>query len=729
MRNSVKNDQGMGRGIKSLLVVLGFFVLTAGATAVEIALKSYQQRPLLGNVVALALLNINVLLLAVLLLLLGRQVVKFYFERKQSPFGAGFRSKLIIAFIGLSIVPAGILFIVASGMLTGGVKFWFGPKVENTVYHSRALVEGYKDERKNAALHFAETLAGRLNGWTGDKAALMGLAEKSRVEYGLDVVEVYGRGGTVLALSGAGSSWARADRAFIDKAKRELRQSAVSELKEGEVIRGASVFYDKAGKVAGVAVVDYFLSPVISRQSADINKFYNEYWDLRTFKNPLKESYMLSFILITLVIVFAALWFGLYISKGITVPITTLAEATHRISRGEYDFKVEIEAQDEIGVLVDSFKRMTLDLKDSQEKIKEANLSLQKSNALIEQRRQFIETVLENVNAGVITIDRAGKISTVNRAAERIMALPGENIVGKNYREVFEFIQLEEIREQIRSMAESGRASIEKDVQLMINRRTLNLRLFISTLHDTDGSYLGILVVFDDMTELIKAQRAAAWKEVARRIAHEVKNPLTPIQLSAQRLRKRFLEGTGDYEKIIPECTETIITQVESMKTLVDEFSKFARMPEARPEPNDLHGIIDEVAALYTGAHKDLAVNRDYAPDMPLVDVDREQIKRVFMNLFENALTAMDENGRIWIKTVLDTPSGMARVEVSDEGAGILPEDRERLFQPYFSRKKSGTGLGLAIVNRIISDHGGYIRVEGNSPKGARFIIELPVKA
>jgi len=719
---------GMSRGMKSILAILGFFILTAGATAVEIAFKAHQQRPLLGNVVALALLNINVLLLAVLLLLLGRQIVKFYFERKQSPFGAGFRSKLVVAFVGLSIIPAGILFIVATGMLTGGVKFWFGPKVESTVQDSMSLVDSYREDRRNTALHFADQVAGRLPGIHGDVRALGEEADKARAEFGLDLVEVYDARGSLLALSGAKYQWARSDGGFLETARKARRVTAVASLGQGEVMRGASAYYNADGSLAGVVVASFAAPPGITKNLSDISRFYHEYWDLRTFKNPLKESYMFSFILITLVVVFAALWFGLYMSKGITVPITTLAEATHRISRGEYGFQVDIEARDEIGVLVDSFKRMTLDLQNSQEKLKEANLSLRKSNALVEQRKQFIETVLENVNTGVITIDRAGRVSTVNRAAERIMGIVADSIIAKSYREVFDFYQLDEIREQIRAMVESGRASIEKEARLTINRRTLDLRLFISTLHDLDGGYLGILVVFDDMTELIKAQRAAAWKEVARRIAHEVKNPLTPIQLSAQRLRKRFLEGTGDYEKIIGECTETIITQVESMKVLVDEFSKFARMPEAKPAPNDLHAIIDEVASLYTGAHRDLAVNRDYAPDMPVLNVDAEQMKRVFMNLFENAVTAMDGAGNIWVKTALDAVDGMARVEVADDGAGILSEDREKLFQPYFSKKKSGTGLGLAIVNRIISDHGGYIRVEGNSPKGARFIIELPVK-
>ena len=729
MQDQQPEEPGMSRNVRRLLIVAGFLALTLGATAIEIALKTHQQRPLVGNIIALALLNVNVLLLVVLLLLLGRQLAKLYFEKKASPFGAGFKIKLVTAFIGLSIVPAALLFVVASGLLTGGVKYWFGPRVENTMKDSIALVNSYKEDRVNSAVHYAEKAAGRIEEGQLTVAALSKAAQAARAEYGLDAIEIYNSRGKLLASSAKGKQpWTPADEKFVGQAFKGARNSDITPQKKGDIVRGAAVYRGKNGKPAGVVVADYFLSSVISTNIADITRFYEEYWSLRTFKNPLKESYMLSFMLVTLLIVFAALWFGLYLSKSVTVPITSLAEATDRISKGDYDFQIDVQATDELGVLVDSFRRMTRDLKGSREKVAEANLTLSRANELLEQRRRFIESVLENVNTGVITIDRAGRISTVNRAAGRILSLAGDSIAGRNYREVFEMERLGGIREQVARMAEKGGASVEENVQLTVGGRSLNLRLFVSALQDTDGGYMGILVVFDDMTELMKAQRAAAWKEVARRIAHEVKNPLTPIQLSAQRLRKRYLEGTGDYDKIINECTETIIKQVEGMKTLVDEFSRFARMPEVDPRPSDLHAIIDEVAALYSGAHKDIEIRKDYDPNMPAVSVDGEQMKRVFMNLFDNAVTAMEGRGALAVKTAHEDGSGMARVEVADEGPGILPEDTERLFQPYFSKKKSGTGLGLAIVNRIVSDHGGYIRAEANQPKGARFVIELPVR-
>ena len=717
-------------GLKTILLVLGLFTLTLGATAVEFLFKAHDDKPALGNVVALALLNINVLLLVILLLLLGRQFVKFYFERKRSPFGAGFRSRLVAAFVGLSIIPAGVLFFVAIGLLSGGVKYWFGPKVENTMRSSIALVEGYKEEVERDALSHAVYISRSMRDTGLGGPNLAGLARASLYDYGLDLVEVYDAKGTRLArASRSEGDWPRVNPNLVKKAATDASASETKITASGGMSIAASSVVGGGGAVRGVVVVGKALSPEMLADLSDISAFYREYWDLRSFKNPLKESYVVSFVLVSLVIVFAAMWFGLYLSRDITAPINALAEATQRISSGDYDFPVDVVAKDEIGALVGSFKKMTRDLKSSQARLSEANISLVESNTLLERRRRFIETVLENVNAGVITVDRAGRISTMNGAAQRILGLESDHAVGRGYRELFEFHQLDEIREQVGVMTGPDHAPVEKEIQITINRRSLNLRLYISALRDPDGTYLGILVVFDDLTELIKAQRASAWKEVARRIAHEVKNPLTPIQLSAQRLRKRFLEGGAEScEKIIGECTETIITQVESMKTLVDEFSKFARMPEARLEPGELGPLLDEVAALYSGAYPDVTFVREYDPALPVVMVDKEQIRRVFINLFDNAVAALDGKGRVWVSAALDAETGVARVEVADEGAGILPEDREKLFQPYFSKKKSGAGLGLAIVNRIISDHGGYIRVQGNEPKGARFIIELPVK-
>ena len=501
---------------------------------------------------------------------------------------------------------------------------------------------------------------------------------------------------------------------------------------KGDIIRGVVPIYSSFNykDIVGVVVVNYYIPQSLVNKMEEITGAYEEYKQLKAFKNPIKGSYLMVFLLITLIIIFAGTWFGFHLAKDITVPIQKLAEGTQAIAQGDLNFKiVGIKARDEIGMLVNSFNKMTDDLKFSNERLAEANISLQKGNIELDRRRGYIETVLESIATGVISVDKDGRITTFNSSAEKILGIPASDVIGKHYQSALHLLPLDKVQELINRMRSQGKAAIEEELQVELNNKLLRLGLNITALRDEDNNYLGLVIVFEDLTELIKAQRVAAWQEVAKRIAHEIKNPLTPIQLSAQRLRKKFHENASDFNKIFDECTNTIIHEVNSIKSLVNEFYNFARMPASRPAPNDLHEIINEVVPLYRSAHKDINIINNFAEDLPVINVDKEQFKRVFVNLFENAVEAMNNKGRVWVNTHYDSDLNLVKVEVADEGAGINPDDKDKLFLPYFSKKKTGTGLGLAIVNRIIADHSGYIRVTDNKPKGTTFIIELPVKA
>ena len=344
-----------------------------------------------------------------------------------------------------------------------------------------------------------------------------------------------------------------------------------------------------------------------------------------------------------------------------------------------------------------------------------------------------MEIVLRDVGAGVISIDTDGRIRTINKSAEKILGIPAESALGGKYDEV---LQSEHIvaQELVNAINQAEKHSITQQVKLTVRNETLTLLVKIANLRDEENRYLGMVMVLDDLTQLQKAQRAAAWREVARRIAHEIKNPLTPIQLSAQRLRKRYLNQFAEDGVIFDECTKTIVTQVEELKTLVNEFSSFARMPAANPVPNNLNEIIREALVLYEEGHKPIGFHFKPDEQIPVFNLDKEQIKRVMVNLLDNAVAAVDAvkretpDGKITVETLLDPFMNLARIEVADNGCGISPEDKPLLFEPYFSTKASGTGLGLAIVNTIVSDHDGYIRVKDNFPQGSRFIIELPIK-
>jgi two-component system nitrogen regulation sensor histidine kinase NtrY len=417
--------------------------------------------------------------------------------------------------------------------------------------------------------------------------------------------------------------------------------------------------------------------------------------------------------MVTLLILFSATWFGMRLAKDITIPIQELAEATHRIANGDLNFRIPLKALDEIGVLVQSFNQMTEDL--------------QVSRSELEQRKKYMEIVLKNVAAGVISIDEKGMVTTINTSAEQMLETKGEAVLEKKFSEVLAKEYVEQIEKLLTELKSSRKDSIERQLTLNLRGKSLSLMINLTTLKDEEGRSLGVVTVFDDLTQLIKAQRVAAWREVARRIAHEIKNPLTPIQLSAQRLRKRYLEKLQPDGAVFDECTRTIVRQVEELKGMVNEFSNFARMPASQPTPNHLNEIIQETLILFQEAHKE--VRFEFIPqDLPVFNIDRDQMKRVLINLIKNSLTAVEREGEIEIKTSYDPKLQMVRVEVSDNGCGIPDEDKQRLFEPYYSTKKSGTGLGLTIVNAIVADHYGHIRVRDNEPKGTTFLIELPVR-
>jgi two-component system, NtrC family, nitrogen regulation sensor histidine kinase NtrY len=377
-------------------------------------------------------------------------------------------------------------------------------------------------------------------------------------------------------------------------------------------------------------------------------------------------------------------------------------------------------------VLVESFNRMTDDLARSKHQLEEAYLDLSDKHTELEDRRVYIETVLEAITTGVISFDPLGRLTTINRAAARMLGVNESTAVGRFIEDVFAGPELRALVAQVRRTRRPRAASTELEFQLRRGGATLSLLASATALRGPDGEYTGAVVVLDDLTELLKAQRVAAWREVAQRIAHEIKNPLTPIQLSAQRLRRRLARTPGE-ERLVLECTETIIHEVEGLKHLVDEFSRFARMPVLTPRPTDVRQLIDGVASLYRDSHPALSITTRHADDLPLLEIDPDHIKRAVLNLVDNAVEAIGDSGVVCVETVHVPETGHARIIVADNGPGISHEDRERLFLPYFSTKVSGMGLGLPIVHEIVTEHGGTIRVEDNEPTGTRFVMELPV--
>jgi two-component system nitrogen regulation sensor histidine kinase NtrY len=402
-----------------------------------------------------------------------------------------------------------------------------------------------------------------------------------------------------------------------------------------------------------------------------------------------------------------------------------LAAAARNIGAGHLDHRLEPETSDEFGSLVEAFNLMAGELSHSRQDLERSTRDVQRQHQEAEARRRYIETVLERITTGVVSVDAGGLVTTINSAASRLLGL-GDGGAGRPVSDLLGRPELAPLAALIDRARRVGEEPPAQEIGLALDGRELHLAAAAARLHGEGGASEGTVLVFDDITPLIRAQKVAAWREVARRLAHEVKNPLTPIQLCAERLARHFQSAPPATRALVEECTKTIVGEVESLKGLVDEFSQFARMPAPKRIPTNLSTLLADTLALYVGLFRDVTIACQSSPDLPLARVDPEQIRRVIINLVDNAIEAMDRKGRVDIELRHAGAERVIRIIVADDGPGIPAGEREKLFMPYYSTKRRGSGLGLAIVRRIIAEHGGAIEVTDNTPRGTKFVLELP---
>jgi two-component system nitrogen regulation sensor histidine kinase NtrY len=722
MTNDTQEGQTGWRGV---LYLVAFLLLTALAIALQLKYRGFEG-PLSDNILIIILINANFLLLTAVIFMMAKSLWKLSMERKHGVLGARFRTKLVFAFVSLSFIPPILLFLIGSGMFTRSIERLFSLRIENSLKDSVSVAQEYYDRLQNDALIFGRQISGQmaearlLRQFEG--RVLKDYLAKKAEEYELGSVELFAgpRERVVVVVTGQypAKTFTQTPADLVAKAFSGEDAADVSGAgKKGDIMRVVVPLYESAEggaerSVSAAVAVSYYIPQSLAAKADNIREGYAQYRSAFKGKEPIKLAYRLGFLTVTLALLLAAIWVALRVAAGITVPIKKLAEGTAAVAAGRLDYRIDEKSGDEVGVLIESFNKMTRDLQFSREQR--------------EQEVNYKKTILSNIDAGVVSLDRAGRITTVNRSASEILGIPEQEALGKRYDDAFGFIELGPIRGLFRGL-EQGQGRTEQELTLKVRGRMLTLRMRISTLRDGGGTPIGSVITFDDLTELLRAKKAETWQDVARRIAHEFKNPLTPIKLSAERLRKKRAEGAPDFDRVFDECSRTIVQEADGLRKLVDEFAEFARMPSSNPVLQPLAPVIESVVNLYNGAHKDITFVKDVAAGLPDVFLDREQIKRAFINLFENAVEAMGGAGEIAVRAAM-TSSGMARITVEDEGPGIAAEDVPRLFEPDFSRKKEKSGLGLAIVLRIIKDHGGMIRVEQNSPRGARFIMELPAK-
>ena len=695
----------------------------------------------LAEVVLYALSATNLTMLLALVFLLARNVIKSIVEgRRGLPF-TRFRAKLVLTMLGMTVIPAVLVLLVGSRVVLTAIDRWFNTPVDEILSSANSIAADYYQERQRVVAEQAARVAGRLASLSFASAELAGVRNTLAAEVGgprPGLLQVYrvvpdvGGAPMVMPVVDVASpslpqGWARAtaDRLAAQAAGGEPSPWTLEPLPEGgELLRVAHPIDAGAG-VTGVVVASEYLAGSLAERSRRMTQAYEDYTQLRVLRQPLAGVYVSFFVMVTLFILVGSTWLGLYLAKRITRPVQALSEAAREIGAGHYDHRIQHEAADEFGAMVDAFNAMAAEVASSRRRLERASLDLERKHREGESRRRYIEAVVERIATGVVSIDRSGRIGTINSAAARLLELD-VTAAGRPAVDVFGRPDLAPVNQLLDQSARARTDSLAQEITLVRDGRERHLAAVATRVPGPDDGYDGTVLVIDDVTPLIRAQKVAAWREVARRLAHEIKNPLTPIQLSAERLRRKLGDLEPEGQALLAECTTTIIGEVESLKALVDEFSQFARMPAPRAVPTDLAGLLDETLALYDGLFADVRFVRRFDPSIQDARLDPEQIKRVLVNLIDNAIEAMGRHGSIVVETARDRPNGFIRITVADDGPGIPAGEQEKLFLPYYSTKGRGSGLGLAIVRRIVAEHGGSVDVADNVPKGTRFTIELP---
>ena len=737
------------------LILLGILVLIAALVAmVRFADSSTELNPdFLTEVVLYALSAADLTMLVALVFVLARNIVKLAVERRRGLPFSRFRAKLVLALLGLTIVPCVLVLIVGSELIRSSTEKWFSQPIDDVLTAATRVAQDYYRERQLSVTSHAARIARELPAAaveSGDLVAVRRAIDAEVAQGRVGLVEVYrsrskpGQRADVVPLVAVESPGLPRDgiRGSADHlASLVASGGAESYAPEpleggGELVRGGAAVRDASGRVVGVVLASDRLSGESATHARQIIEAFQNRSQLHALRRPIRGVYLTLFVMMTLMIMVSATWTGLYLAKRITRPVQRLAAGAREIGAGHLDHRIEPETRDEFGSLVEAFNTMAGELAASQQKLEHSRLDLERKNQQLDERRQYIETVLERIATGVVSLGAAGQIETINGAALRLLEVD-RSVIGVRAEDVLQREDLKPLEILLKQTRGGGHpAPAVQEIALLRDGRELHLAAAATPLLRDDGSAGGAVLVFDDVTPLIRTQRVAAWRDVARRLAHEIKNPLTPIQLCAERMRRQFTSAPAPARALVEECTSTIVGEVESLKALVDEFAQFARMPAPRAAPADLNAALADTLALYNGLFREIRIERRFSPGLPPVRVDLEQMRRVIINLVDNAVEALGgsaatlrpdgEPPAIVVETRHDAGNGVARIFVSDNGPGISAADRDKLFMPYYSTKGRGSGLGLAIVRRVIAEHGGSIEVADNVPSGTVFTIELP---
>lgn len=685
-----------------------------------------------------ALTSLNFVAFIVFAFIFLRSLLKLGRERRQSLLGSKIKTRLVVSFIAVSLLPITGMAVFSYLFFNRSLEKWFRGLPEDVVRDALQLQNDAREDRRRSFQDSAAVIAAIIEKQAGTaiEPLLQGIAQRAQVS-------------AILLISQTGETLVFNSTSLVEQERVQLKNqidSSRDELASKSEISGLSGF-DVAKTELNDGRQLILFRPAYTDSNIDerIAGSESEYQNLVRRQRRVRSLGLSTLGLLTLLLIFSSTWIAIHLARGITVPIQALAEASNEIARGNLSHRVDTIADDELALLADSFNRMTGQLQENRRRIEAGAAELREKNLALEERRNYIETVLESLSTGVVTVNSANQITTINSAARSILRVQ-DQLEGSSFSEILMPDDRPVLERILKRARRAGRATEQTELSKGAgNSNGLPVALAATALGETEAKdSRGVVLVIEDLSDLLAAQRASAWSEVARRMAHEIKNPLTPIQLSAERIARNVLNSNGDrigrrspvdreewlrIEHVVEQCTATINREVAGLKAMVDEFSRFARLPMARLEPAELNEVVQHSLALYQDRLNGITLDVRLDKSIPKGMIDPEQFRRVMVNLIDNALeaiSAVEGEQRITVATAHDRSRALLLLEVADTGHGIARGDFSRLFQPYFSTRGRGSGFGLAIVHRIVTEHTGRIRAESNHPRGARFIIELP---
>ncbi len=715
-----------------ILLAIAVFLLFA----VLVSQTAFNQTILRPNtnqqaVVFYALSLLISLLFVALTFVLARNLLKLFAERRLGVLGSKFRTRMVVGALLLSFIPIMVMYWFAYGLMNRSIDKWFSTPVEEVRADTQAMASLLTNYAAQNARSEAIAIAASPEAHRAfESHAVAEMFEEFRRH------ESTLQGGFAVALQDGVPVASLGSPAPWPELKKELPLTQAAAATPAPFIWKQTEYTLGSAPVGtdGLILVAMPLPPEFSRTLKQIEVSQQRYLQLSRERKHVRQTYMGLLLLLTMMVLFVTTWLALFLSKLVTRPLAALAEATQEISRGRLDYRIDVSAADEIGDLVRSFNRMAEELETSRHQIEASSRDARAANAELDQRRRQMETILESIPTGVLSLDAGRTVTHANQALQRMIDPEGygeENLIarGKQLADVFPQEVLQDLEPLLRRADRLGMTTSQMEMELQ--RTSLNVAVTVAILRRQEERS-GYVIVFEDLSDLLKAQKQAAWREVARRVAHEIKNPLTPIALSAERIQRHLERATPPDKSsldIVRSCAATIAGAVETVRRLVDEFSSLARFPASNPHPADINEVIESALSMFNGRMDGIRLRKSLSPDLPKVMADAEAIKRAIANLVDNAAEAMQDSlvRELEITTSLVASREAVEITIADSGHGVTRELKEKLFLPYFSTRKRGTGLGLAIVSRVVEEHRGSIRVEENRPVGARFIVELPV--